>query len=184
MRPGKDLEQIGVPGRSDSSLDVESERLLAAVEDYKRNLRSRARAANTAKSYAADWKHFGDWFANMGPRRFPAWFDSGRPADLLTSEPHIEAVMLAYLQDHLWPEDGRRRLKRSTMARRLAGVRASMLDRGLPFPTYSRTDNPLLDAINDPDPELNREARKATAIPERPHRSDSQRLRGRCAWPP
>lgn len=79
-----------------------------------------ARAANTRRAYAADWKHFSDWCR----------------AHELVELPAEPATLVAYLKRHttdpLKPEDRR---KPATLERRLVVIGAKHRDAGYPSPT-------------------------------------------------
>lgn len=156
MKPENGLEQLIVPLNADGSLDLESGNLLAAVEAHKRDLRIRARAAHTAVAYANDWAHFVAW-CGLAPIQLKS----------LTSAGAVERTLLLYLSYYLHQPDPTTRLSPNTMDRRVAGIKASMLDLGLPFPTYPLSDSPFSAAINVARREYRTEARKATAIGQR-----------------
>jgi integrase len=81
---------------------------LAGVAEAARDYVAASKAAATARAYASDWRHFADWCERRGQAPLPA----------------SAATLAAYLTAHANGGGGVRRLRLSTLQRRLAAIGA------------------------------------------------------------
>ncbi len=111
-----DLEPCAALVVADPALPIAAD--LTAVADAAASLAEAARAHNTRRAYASDWKDFAAWCAAAG---FPSLPADGR-------------VVALYVTARVSSTDPAQRLSASTLARRLAAIRSTHSDKGLPLP--------------------------------------------------
>lgn len=145
--------QLPIPLDSTASVDLDNPAVRAAIDAYKLDIQTHSLAENTITAYEDDWQNFCRWCDRVGI-----------VVATLRDAESVERALLLYATYHLYRPE--KPLTPSTVGRRLTGIRAVMLRKGLPHPAWPRRDSALGAALRLAERQLHPQVAKATAISE------------------